>query len=65
MNVDLAPHLEAYDRLKRLRAAIAIGDAQFARGEYEEWSPELMDRLEREVDENTRLGLPIDEDVMP
>lgn len=57
--------LEARDRLARLRAAIAIGDAQFARGEFEEWSPELMDRLEREAEEHARLGLPIDDDVTP
>ncbi|HET7092966.1 MAG TPA: type II toxin-antitoxin system ParD family antitoxin [Thermomicrobiales bacterium] len=57
--------LEARDRLERLRAAVAIGNAQFASGEFEEWSPELMDRLEREADENARLGLPIDDAVTP
>jgi antitoxin ParD1/3/4 len=57
--------LESRDRLERLRVAVAIGEAQFARGEFEDWSPELMDRLEREADANARLGLPIDDDVTP
>jgi antitoxin ParD1/3/4 len=57
--------LDARDKRERLRAALAIGEAQFDRGEFEEWSPELLDRLEREADENARLGLSIDDDVTP
>lgn len=57
--------LEARDRLERLRAVIAIGDAEYARGEGEEWTPELMARLEREAAEEDRLGVPFDDDVTP
>jgi antitoxin ParD1/3/4 len=57
--------LESRDRLERLRAAIAIGDTEYARGEGDEWTPELRSRLEREAAEEDRLGTPIDDDVAP
>jgi antitoxin ParD1/3/4 len=57
--------LEERDRLTRLRAAIAIGIEQIARGEVIEWTPGSMERLKREADEEDRLGLPIPDDVTP
>lgn len=52
-------------RLDRLRAAIAVGDAQVARGEVVDWTPDFVERLKAEADEEDRLGLPIDDDVIP
>ena len=57
--------LEARDRLDRLRAAIAVGDAQIARGEVEEWTPDFVERLLQEAAEEERAGVPISDDVLP
>jgi antitoxin ParD1/3/4 len=57
--------LEERDRLTRLRAALAVGDDQLARGEVVEWTPGLMERLKREADAEERQGLPISDDVTP
>jgi hypothetical protein len=51
--------------LDRLRAEIAIGEAQIARGEIVAWTPDFMERLMREADERTRLGLPVRDVVKP
>lgn len=53
------------DKLARLRAAIAVGDEQIARGEVVEWTPDFMDRLMAEAAEADRLGLPIKDEVKP
>jgi Arc/MetJ-type ribon-helix-helix transcriptional regulator len=64
--VDVAVELlDARDRRVRLKAALAEGDAQVARGEVFELTPELWAEIEREADEDERLGLPIDPDVCP
>lgn len=52
-------------RLARLRASVAEGLAAIERGEGIEWTPELMDELEREADERIRLGLQPKPDVCP
>jgi antitoxin ParD1/3/4 len=57
--------LEERDKLATLRAAVAIGDEQIARGEVVEWTPDLMERLKREATENARNGKPIKADVRP
>lgn len=57
--------LDERERLARLRAAIAVGDEQIARGQVVEWTPDFMDRLLAEADEADRQGLPISEDVRP
>ena len=57
--------LDKRDRFEALRAAVAEGMAEIERGEYIEWTPGMMDQLRREADEADRLGLPLDEDVMP
>lgn len=56
---------EERDRFRRLQAAIASADAQFARGEVTTWTPETLQELIREADEADRLGLPISDDVQP
>lgn len=57
--------LEERDKLARLRVAIAVGDAQFARGEGIAWTPDSMDRLDEEVDERLRRGEQPNPDVCP
>ncbi len=55
--------MEERDRLDRFRAAIAVGDAQAARGEVVDWTPDLIERLTHEAAEEERLGVPIHDDV--
>jgi putative addiction module CopG family antidote len=57
--------LEERDRLARLKAALATGDEQYARGEVKTWTPETLDRLKREAAENVRNGKPIKDEVKP
>lgn len=57
--------MEERDRLSRLKAAIASGDAQYARGQVTTWTPDFMDRLSDEADEDERRGLPVNADVEP
>ena len=53
------------DRLARPQAAIASGDAQYARGVVTTWTPDCMDRLRAETDDDERQGAPISTDVRP
>lgn len=57
--------LDERDRLTRLKSAIAVGDAQIARGEGVELTPALWDEIEREADEADRHELLINPDVCP
>jgi antitoxin ParD1/3/4 len=57
--------LEERDKLKRLRELIAAGDEQLARGEVIPWTPDFLDRLKRESEENVRQGKPIKDEVRP
>jgi len=59
--------LEARDeeRLERLRTLVAEGIAAVERGEVVEWTPELMDEIEREAEEMDRRGELPDPDVCP
>lgn len=57
--------LDERHRRDRLRAAIAVGDGQLARGEVVDWTPDLLDRLKDEAAEEDRQGLPISDDVTP
>jgi antitoxin ParD1/3/4 len=57
--------MEERDRLARLKAAIAVGDAQLARGEVVTWTPDFMERLMSEAAENVRNGKPIKDEVKP
>lgn len=57
--------LDERDRIVRLRAAIAVGDAQLARGEGIPYTSELMDEIEREAEEAYRRGDQPSSDVYP
>jgi putative addiction module CopG family antidote len=52
-------------QLSRLKAAIAVGDEQAARGQVVPWTPDFLDRLKREAAENVRLGRPFKDEVIP
>jgi antitoxin ParD1/3/4 len=52
-------------RLQDLRALVAEGLAAAERGEVDEFTPELMAKIDREADEMIRLGVPPDPDVCP
>jgi antitoxin ParD1/3/4 len=56
---------EERNRLAPLRAAIAVGDAQLARGEGIPYSSELMDEIEREAEEAYRRDEQPGPDVCP
>ncbi len=53
------------DQVAQLRAAIAVGLDEFERGELVEWTPDSLDRITREAEEEERQGLPIRRDVLP
>ena len=53
------------DKLERLRAAIAVGLEEIARGEGAELTPELWAEIDREADRMLRVGEAPDPDVCP
>lgn len=57
--------LEERDRLTHLRALIAEAEAEVARGEVVDWTPNFMERLIRESEEDARNGVPIPDEVKP
>ena len=57
--------LDERDRLARLRAAIARGDAQITRGKLIPYTDDLLDKLEREAEEAVLRGELPDPDVCP
>ena len=57
--------LDDHERLNRLRAEVAIGAAQLARGEGGRYSEDLMERLKVESVENARRGKPTKDVVRP
>jgi antitoxin ParD1/3/4 len=57
--------LDEHDRMEKLRAAIAVGQEQASRGELIEWTPDFMDEVMREAEEDERLSLPIRDEVQP
>jgi putative addiction module CopG family antidote len=52
-------------RIEEIRASIAEGLAEIERGEGYEWTPELMEEISREADEQIRLGRLPKPDVCP
>ena len=62
---DALDALEQRDRLVRLKAAIAIGDAQLARGEGVPYTAQVLDEIEREADEALSRGDEPGPDVRP
>lgn len=57
--------LEDRDHHARLRAAVVIGEEQYAAGRVRSWTPDRLDELKREADEEDRQGVPISDDVRP
>lgn len=53
------------ERLERLRALIQEGEDAYARGEYVEWTPTLMDEIWESAKEKARSGAPIPDHVRP
>ena len=52
-------------RVQQVRADFSIALAQMERGELIEFTPELVDRLSREAEENARIGKPVKDAVKP
>ena len=52
-------------KLARLKAAIAVGDEQYARGQVVAWTPDFLEWLICEADEEDRRGIPIKDEVKP
>ncbi|MGH2560926.1 MAG: type II toxin-antitoxin system ParD family antitoxin [Thermomicrobiales bacterium] len=52
-------------RLQWLRAEIAIGDEQVARGELIDFTPERLEQIKRDARENAGSGKPIKDAVKP
>ncbi len=57
--------LDEQDRIERLRASIEVAEAEVARGEIADWSPELFEQLKREATEARLAGTPIPDHVRP
>jgi antitoxin ParD1/3/4 len=57
--------LDDRDRLRRLKSSLVEAQREFERGETEEWTPALKERLIREGDELYRQGVRPDPDVCP
>lgn len=48
--------LDEREKLHRLRELIAEGDEDFAAGDYESWSPALMELIRREAEEEEQFA---------
>lgn len=57
--------LDERDRLQHLRSLLAVGLEQADRGELLEFTPELLDDIDREVEERFRRGEQPSPDVCP
>jgi antitoxin ParD1/3/4 len=57
--------MEARDRRQRLQMAIAEADAEVHRGEENELTPALIERMKREGERMVREGVALDPDVCP
>ena len=57
--------MERQDRIERLRAAIAIGEAEIERGEGVEYTPQLLEEIDREADRMLAEGVAPDPGVCP
>lgn len=57
--------LEERDKLEHLRALLDEADAAIARGEVEDWTPDLFEQLKREADDANRDGVPVHDHVTP
>jgi putative addiction module CopG family antidote len=57
--------LEDERKLRELRAALAEGEEEIARGEFEEWTPELRARISAEARQMIAEGRQPNPDVCP
>ena len=57
--------LDYQERMERLREMVQVGIDAADRGEVDEWTPELRDRLRREAVEMFERGEEPDLDVLP
>lgn len=57
--------MERRDKEERLRAALAIGLDEIERGEGVEYTPQLLEEIDREADRLIAEGEPLDPDVCP
>lgn len=57
--------LEDQVRLQSLKQLVAEGMEQYERGEFIDWTPDFMEQISKEADEDERLGLPIPDHVKP
>lgn len=57
--------LDERDRLQALRADLQVGLDQIDRGDVVEFTPELLDDLAREAEQNARDGEPVRDAVKP
>jgi putative addiction module CopG family antidote len=53
------------ERLEALRALIQEGEDAYARGDYVEWTPTLMDEIWEEAVKKAHTGVPIPDHVRP
>jgi putative addiction module CopG family antidote len=57
--------LDYQERMERLRAMLQVGIDEDDRGEVDEWTPELRERLHQQALERYRRGEQPDPDVLP
>jgi hypothetical protein len=57
--------MDARDRYQRLKAAIAEAEAEIERGEEDELTPALVDKMRRVGERMVREGIAPDPDVCP
>lgn len=57
--------LDEHDRLKELRAALAIAEGQVARGEVVEYTPDFMENVRERARQQAAQGRPVKPDVLP
>jgi hypothetical protein len=57
--------MEAHDRHQRLKRAIAEADVEIERGEEDELTSALVEKMKREGERLTREGIAPDLDVRP
>lgn len=55
--------MDERDRFNRLKAAIAEGDADYDRGDVEEFTPALVEEMMRDADRMAQQGIAPDPDV--
>ncbi len=57
--------MERQDREERFRAAISVGMEEYERGEAVEFTPQLLEEIDREADRMLAEGVALDPDVSP